>query len=323
MRRIWKQIRYRIEWVLLKLAALFIPLLPRRMLFFLADCLAGLAWTFDRRSRKTALDNLTAVFGDEEGWDEDRIRKTARNSFRYFGRSMVDLFWSPRLTKEKAARLIRYDEEEFATFDEVVKNGAILLTPHYGNFEWIAYGMGFRGHKFCIIAQDFKNARLTGIFSKLRSGSGHEVIPQENAMLKLLRHLKKGGLAAFLPDLTVKPSKAATVIECFGLKASVTVLHALLAQRTGLPIFGGVAVPQPDGTYHMRGLPDFDISAEDSLQEIAQKCWDRIEPIIRENPAPWLWMYKHWRYRPRGEEGESYPSYANYSKAFDELLESA
>ncbi|MEM9481966.1 MAG: lysophospholipid acyltransferase family protein [Verrucomicrobiota bacterium] len=321
MKGFWKQIRYRIEWILLKFAAAVVPKVPRSLLLRLADMLAGIAWCLDRRSRAVAMENLSAVFGGEDGWDEKRIGRTAKDSFRYFARAMIDLFWSPRLDQEKAAALIRYDEKEFAPFDETVKDGAILLTPHYGNFEWIAYGMGFRGHQFCIIAQDFKNGRLTEIFSQLRSGSGHEVIRQEGAMLKLMRQLKKGGLAAFLPDLTVKPSQAATVIECFGLKASVTLLHAVLAQRTRKPMYGGVAVPQPDGTYLMRGISDFGIEEDDSLQVIAQKCWDKFEPIIRENPAPWLWMYKHWRYRPRGDEGEKYPTYANYSKAFDRLCE--
>ena len=38
--------------------------------------------------------------------------------------------------------------------------------------------------------------------------------------------------------------------------------------------------------------------ADASFQEMAQACWDQFEPFVRANPAPWLWMYKHWRYRP-------------------------
>ena len=52
-------------------------------------------------------------------------------------------------------------------------------------------------------------------------------------------------------------------------------------------------------------------------QEIAQACWDAVEPTIRKNPSPWLWMYKHWRYRPAGAKG--YPPYAQESPAFDQI----
>ena len=325
MRGFWKQIRYRIEWILLKFLAWIVPVLPRGFLFFVADRLADLAWIFDRRSRETAMENLRAAFGNDPDWNDERIRHTARDSFRYFGRAMMDLFWSPRLTKEQAKKLIRYEVmgdkfEDMAALERSVPGGAIWLTPHYGNFEWIAYGMGLRGLSFCIIAQDFKNERLTGIFSQVRSGSGHDVISQDGAMLKLMRHLKRGGHSAFLPDLTVKPSKAATVIDCFGMKTCVTLLHAILVQRLKLPIIAGLALPQRDGTYCMKVFPPLALEEGSSLQSIAQQCWDPLEAEIRKNPAPWLWMYKHWRYRPRGPVGDGYPAYANHSKAFDKLM---
>src|SRR5882724_3714932 len=31
-------------------------------------------------------------------------------------------------------------------------------------------------------------------------------------------------------------------------------------------------------------------------QETAQACWNSFQPYVRKNPAPWLWMYEHWRY---------------------------
>jgi len=56
-------------------------------------------------------------------------------------------------------------------------------------------------------------------------------------------------------------------------------------------------------------------------QQIAQACWDSFEPYVRKNPAPWLWMYKHWRYRPSDAQ-RPYPFYANVEPRFDKLLKS-
>jgi hypothetical protein len=55
-------------------------------------------------------------------------------------------------------------------------------------------------------------------------------------------------------------------------------------------------------------------------QRIAQACWDSFEPYLRQNPAPWLWMYKHWRYKPARPD-RLYPFYAQQWRRFDELLE--
>ncbi|MEM7698098.1 MAG: lysophospholipid acyltransferase family protein [Verrucomicrobiota bacterium] len=232
---------------------------------------------------------------------------------------MIDQFWSPRLRKDGWEKYCEIESDYLEAIDAARETGAIWVTPHYSNFEWIALVMGFRGYRFTIVAQDFRNASLTEIYKKNREISGHEVIPQRGALMRLLKSLKRGGHAAFLTDLTIKPSKAATIIRCFGRKTCVTAIHAELMKRTGLPVIPGICVPKPDGTYRLIGLEPLKFGPEDNEQTIAQACWDAIEPYILENPAPWLWMYKHWRYQPAGEEAD-YPAYAHADHRFDEVL---
>jgi Kdo2-lipid IVA lauroyltransferase/acyltransferase len=43
---------------------------------------------------------------------------------------------------------------------------------------------------------------------------------------------------------------------------------------------------------------------------------------VRKNPAPWLWMYKHWRYLPANAD-RPYPFYANFYRPFQDMLEDA
>ena len=183
--------------------------------------------------------------------------------------------------------------------------------------------MGMRGFNFTIVAQDFKNPLLTDIFKTNREATGHSVIPQRTAMLRLLKNLKSGGHAAFLTDLTVKPSKTAVVIRCFGRLACVTSLHAGLVRRTGLPIQPGICVPRDDGgcLLHLFKPIAFDGNASDT--QIVQACWDVFEAHIRDNPEHWLWMYKHWRYLPADDPGVEYPAYATPSKAFEKVAGSA
>ena len=55
-------------------------------------------------------------------------------------------------------------------------------------------------------------------------------------MLRMLKHLKKGGSVGALVDLTMKPEKGAAIIRSFGMLRSVACAHCALAQRTGLPV---------------------------------------------------------------------------------------
>ena len=273
--------------------------------------------TFDRHHYKVALNNLEVAFGDQ--FSKHERRKIARKSFQHFARTMVDLLWSPRLTQQNFARYI-----ELRNFEETARGtgserSVMIACYHYSNFEWLSLACGFLDLKGTIISQEFKNSLLDPIFKKLREQSGHELIPRERGLIRLYKVLRRKGRTALLVDLTVPPSQGAVVIDCFGLKTSVTAAHAWLHERTGVPIVPAHCEPLPDGRYRLIFHPKIDNTAGMSHQQIAQACWNSFEPYVRQNPAPWLWMYKHWRYLP-AKPDRPYPFYANYLRPFDEML---
>src|SRR5438309_7703177 len=317
MRSRWKRVRYRLEWLALRLAVKLVPLLPRRGCFYLARFLAMLMSIFDRHRYGVALNNLEVAFGNQVSIQQRR--KIARESFEHFARTMLDLLWSPRLTRENFSRYI-----ELENFDEIARGpvperSVMIACYHYSNFEWLSLACGFLDLKGTIIAQEFKNSLLDPIFRKLREQSGHELIPRERALVRLYKVLRQKGRTALLVDLTVPPAQGAVAIDCFGLKTSVTSAHAWLHEQTGAPIIPAHCEPLPHGRYRIIFHPKIERTAAMTHQQIAQACWDSFEPYVRRNPAPWLWMYKHWRYRP-AKADRPYPFYANFSRGFDDML---
>jgi lauroyl/myristoyl acyltransferase len=74
MHRLWKKLRYRLEWVGLLAVAKFVPLLPRKACFRVALALGALMSILDRQGRKVALANLGAAFGDQMSiWQRRKI----------------------------------------------------------------------------------------------------------------------------------------------------------------------------------------------------------------------------------------------------------
>jgi len=273
---------------------------------------------FDRHHYKVALNNLEVAFGDQ--FSKHERRKIARKSFQHFARTMVDLLWSPRLTQQNFARYI-----ELRNFEETARGtgserSVMIACYHYSNFEWLSLACGFLDLKGTIISQEFKNSLLDPIFKKLREQSGHELIPRERGLIRLYKVLRRKGRTALLVDLTVPPIQGAVAIDCFGLKTSVTSAHAWLHERTGAPIIPAHCEPLADGRYRLIFHPQIDITAGMSHQQIAQACWNSFEPYVRKNPAPWLWMYKHWRYLP-AKPDRPYPFYANFLRPFEDIVE--
>lgn len=292
-----------------------VPLLSRKACYDFGGWLGALASRLDRRGHAVALANLEVAFGDE--FSPARREEIVRESYQHFARTMFDLFWSPRLTAENFQDYFEWEGVEQAIAAIAPSNSAIVGAFHYGNFEWLSLAVGWLGFHGDITTQEFKNPLLDQFFAKLRERSGHTTVPREGAVIRLHRTLRKGGRVALLVDLTLQPHHPTVVIECFGLKTIVTVAHAWLQHRTGVPIIPVYCEPLPDGRYRVVARPKVQPPEDATHQEIAQMCWDSFEPVVRRNPAPWLWAYKHWRYRPAG--GSGYPFYAQESPAFDQI----
>jgi lauroyl/myristoyl acyltransferase len=317
MRSRWKRIRYQLEWLGLVLAKKLIPLCSRPACYHIARTAGVLLSFVDRQRYKVALSNLEAAFGDR--FSPQERRKIARESFQHFGRSMVDLLWSPRLTRENFSQYIDLENFEETARDTGPERSLMIACYHYSNFEWLSLACGFLNLQGTIISQEFKNSSLDPIFKKLREQSGHELVPRERGIMRLYKVLRRKGRTAMLVDLTVPPSQGAVAIDCFGLKTSVTSAHAWLHVRTGVPIVPAHTEPLTDGRYRLVFHPKIE-TAGMTPQQIAQACWNSFEPYVRKKPAPWLWMYKHWRYRPARPD-RSYPFYANFYRPFEDLLE--
>lgn len=311
----WKRFRYRLEWLACRLIAWFIPLLSRENSVALADAVGALAYRFDARGRRVALANLQCAFG--ERYTVAERKAIAEQSYKTFVRTMVDLFWASNLTSENWREYIQFEGEEIVQEDGAA---TVVLCVHWGNFEWGGLSAGFQGRPSTIVAETFKNPLLTEIFREARSVSGNLLIPQENSMIRLLKTVKKRGGTGMLADLTLPPSQAAVPIEAFGMKMSVSCLHAVLATRGGAVLLPGRNEPLPDGRTRTIIEHRLQYPAGASLQEITQACWDIFEEQIRRQPEHWMWFYKHWRYRPKDAPAGSYPFYANVSSKFERLL---
>lgn len=317
MRSRWKSWRHRLEWGGVRLLAFLIPRLSRFAAVKFAQIAGAFAARFDFQGRRVALGNLQAAFGDRFSPGE-RARIT-RQSYQQFAGTMIDLFWNPRINAQNWREFI-----EFQGWDEFARTvgpsgPCIIAACHYGNFEWFSLAAAYQGLVATIVSQEFKNPLLDPIFNQLREQSGHQFVRREGAIVKLYKTLRRGGTAAILVDLTLHPRQPSVAIDVLGMKMSVTFAHVWLHRRTGRPIVPVHQEPLPGGRCRVVFHPRLEIPSDASDQEIAQLCWDQFEPVVRQNPSPWLWMYKYWRFRPTNAT-RPYPYYAHSVPRFDRLL---
>jgi KDO2-lipid IV(A) lauroyltransferase len=312
----WKEIRHRAEWMAVKTAAFLLPMLPRPAAQWVGTMVGAVAWFVHLEGRRVALANLECVFGT--AMLASRKKQLVRQAYQHFSRAQADLYWSRRLTRENLSAIFEFEGLERLK-REHGDRAFIIACMHYGGFEWITLALGLSGFEGTVLAQAFKNPLLTPIINQLREISGHQTVRREGALLRLFKALRTGRSVTIAVDLSVSPTMPSVPITCFGLQTSVTLAHAWLHQRTGAPIIPTHCEPLPDGRYRLVFHPALEVMPNATNQQIVQACWDRFEPVVRRNPAPWLWMYKYWRYLPPNPQ-RPYPDYANESPHFAKLL---
>jgi Kdo2-lipid IVA lauroyltransferase/acyltransferase len=278
--------------------------------------MGALVCWLDPRGRQVAEANLEAAFGKMSA---NRKAQIVRASYQEFARTMLELIWAPNLTREVFAKHGKV--EGLAEHPPEPGQPTIYLCLHASNFEWLSMALSYAMGPGIVVTQNFKNPLLGAMFDRFRSSTGHTIIPQERAMMRMLRHLKNGGYFNLVVDLNLDPRESSVIIDQFdGLMTCVTQMHAALALHTGARIVPAECHPQSDGTYRLIYHKPLTIPPEATPQEVAQICWDVLEPYVREHPELWLWSYKHWRFKPSDRSDARYPFYANTAKRFDKKL---
>ena len=311
-----KDVRYWLEWLGVAAGMAIVPLFPRSLCHILGRTCGMLGYFLDANGRRVALANIEAAFGPALTESERRV--VARQSYQTFATTLIDLLWSSRLTEQNYQRYIEIEGLEPAEKEPDEERFGIAISVHYANFEWLTLVLGFHGYSADIVAERSKNPLLNPLMHRVRTGSGVGIVPRERAIVRLFKKLRQGRRVAILVDLNVRPTQPAVVINCFGMETCVTLAHAWLHQRTGKAILPAHCEPLGGGRYRVVCHPKVHSAEGVTATEIAQQCWDSFEPLIRNNPGAWLWMYKHWRFQPK-DASRKYPFYANTSPHFEKL----
>jgi Kdo2-lipid IVA lauroyltransferase/acyltransferase len=304
-----KRLRYQFEWLAGEVLALIVPLFPRRTVVCFGRASGRLM--FHGTVRRVALENLDVAFGETKTpAEKERI---GRESLGNCVATVLALFWARRLTRENFREFVEIDEASLAHAIEVLQrgNGLVFATMHYGDWELLGLTAAFVGLPVTLVQEVMRNQAMQHLFSRLRSVTGHRVVPQTFAATKLFRAIKEGGATALLVDLGSNRRGGGVWLDFFGLPALTSPAFAALALRTGAPVLFAYALPLPDGRVRLVYGPEVPREPGDTEQTLAQRTLKLCEDVIRQQPEFWLWSYKRWTPRPTEERGR-YPEYSRF-----------
>lgn len=310
-----KRVRFRLEHAGLLTLAWAVPKFPRKTVQRFGHALGWLAHHLSPALRRVARENLDAAFADTKSPAEKR--RIAQVSLQTVAATLLTLFWSPRLSREHLDEFVDLDTASLERVRALKAQGKpiIFVTLHYGDWEMIGLATGFYGIPVTVVQEAMKNEPMEQIFVRLRSVSGHRLVPSRFAATTLLKTLKRGGCIALLIDQNATRKRGGVWLDFFGLPVFNTAAIGTLALHSGAAIVPGVAHPLPGGRVRIvygpeiQYMPTGDYDAD--TRAINQKCLRYCEQAICNAPEHWMWSYKRWTPRATVEQGR-YPAYSRY-----------
>ena len=246
--------------------------------------------------KKVVLENLKIAFPNN---DEVKNKELAFKIYSSFAVTLVEIMCLPFLNKSDLVNAVECSNPELIVEKFNEGKGVILLSSHFGNWEFIAISVAIQIQlPFSVVVKPLRNTLVYEWMNKGRTKFGNEVVPLGISIRKTYQTLKEKKIVAMVADQ--RGPKEGVKVDFFGKKVAVYTGPAALALKTGAPIICGIPIRENNFKYKVTlveiqttNLPD---SEEEKILEISQRYTSYLEEVIREHPEQWLWMHKRWKY---------------------------
>jgi KDO2-lipid IV(A) lauroyltransferase len=276
--------------------------LPLSLLRAGGSLLGLTALALSRQSRRHVRHNLELAYPDQpDVWREALARRVARHS----GMLLGEVAWLWSVGPRRLLARTRFEGLEHLQGCRAAERGAVLITGHCGNWEWMNLALGAAGVPMSVAARQVDDPRIDEVVGRLRGRfGGRNEVRGEGAGRRLIAALRASRVAGLLIDQDIDAPGA--FVPFFGRPAWTPTGAATLALRVGVPIVAGFATRLEDGTMRLSFDPPIAPDPRGDLDEAAARltaaCTARIEAQVRAWPDQWVWVHRRWRRTPQANE---------------------
>jgi len=237
--------------------------------------------------KRAILHNLSMVLG--EARESRQVRKMAHRSYHNFARYLREFFSLPRLKKQDLLRLLVPVGLENLDYALSRKKGVILLSIHFGNWEWAGMAISLCGYPVNFLVRKHQNRWTNELFYRIRRKKGVRVLFL-GQLKKVIESLKRNEVLAILADENIKEG---IEVNFFGQVITIPAGPFKLAQHTEAMIAPAFDVRSRCQKVSQRGIIETPIEVEKSLpqERSIQKAAEKFMAVVHD----YLYYYPdHW-----------------------------
>jgi lauroyl/myristoyl acyltransferase len=277
------------------LAAVVVPLLPRRIVRTGATLAGLIGWAASRGARRAVRENLRVVLGREP------LGREIRSVFVTQASNYGDLVWLPRLKPGDVQDRVQVEGLEHLTSVLANGRGAIVASLHLGNIEVIGYAARNAGFSVMLPVERVDPPELLDLMIRLRRRAGLVCEPVGHDAFDRIRvALRENSIVGIGVDrITLGDGD---VVNFCGRPTRVPIAAALLSLRTGAPLVPVGCTRLPGDQYRVRIGPPLTVDRTGSLRgdvrRLTERLLSELQRFLEENPTQWVIFRPMWDSRP-------------------------
>ncbi|MBD3223081.1 MAG: hypothetical protein GF313_00010 [Caldithrix sp.] len=287
------KIEYRIVQLLLKFFNYLSFKAGKRMALILYFFIAHVF----RYRRRVIKDNLHRVY--KSRWPKPP-KELINLIYKNFVFLWMEFLQSKKLSRDNLQQHFKLHNEEMVEEALSKGHGVILISGHFGNFEWLGRMHGLMGHPVNGIAKAQSNPYVNELVEKHRSDENVKVIYTREAMEKGVKALQNNEILAIVTDQDAR--KRGIFVDFLGYPSSTAVGTAVFHLRTGAPIISIISVRRDYGQFEVyyekvaEGEPT--AVTDEKVRHITQQHTKALEKWVLKYPEQWFWMHRRWKTKP-------------------------
>mgnify|MGYP001157620014 CR=1 FL=1 len=287
-------------YLVLRVMAAALLMLPLTWSLGLVRWLAWLAHGIDRRHREVAAENLRRAFPGR--YSEAQIARLVREVYEHFGVMFLEMALFPRkLRRSTWRRRIAIEDPDLWQMLLTCRRPIMLVTAHYGNWELSAYWPGMFGIRGHMVARPIDNPYLDRVVTKHRELTGGVVLSKNGDAAEMRDVLARGGAVFTIGDQDA--GARGMFVEFFGRPASTHKAIAVLALRSkALMVIGGMQRTGGVLEYTLRTTdlirPEEYAGVPDAVRAVTQRMTTSLERLVRHDPRQYFWLHRRWKHQP-------------------------
>ncbi len=278
-------------YLLYKVGEFFSCFLPSWLAYWLAKRLADLCFLIPigkyRSYKEAVVHNVSLILGKDKA--DPQVRKTVVGVYRNFAKYLREFLWLSGLDQNRFFRLVTPLGVENLDCALSKRKGVILLSTHFGNWEWGGLSLALSGYKVNFLVRAHKNKKTDRLFNHIREKKGVEVIPLTK-LKEGIKILKRNEILAILAD---ENSEQTMKAELFSHEVDIPSGPFRLARKTKAMITPAFIIRDRwDG--RQKGIVEAPLevkrsqSEERDLQEAINSFIQIVEDYLCYYPDHWL-----------------------------------